>query len=1026
MTNPPIDTTADALTGRWWAPGLRPGEPSDGGRPSWAAFVEEAVAGADVPRVPAGPLPGTTGFRTVVAPLVRAALARVRTELPPAIVDLPAVRARFADDLTDALTRRAARTLVLELNVARVGGRLTGTTPEERFRSYVDSTARQCGLSALFREYPVLARTLAQACLAAADALTDLLDRFAADRADIAAELLTGTDPGPLTAVHRTGDQHRRGHAVAVLHFAEGNRVVYKPRPPRVHRHFNAVVDWFNAQPGSPGLRALALVERPGHGWTEFVDRRPCATPEEVHRFYLRQGAWLALLHAFDCTDLHFENLIASADHPVPVDLETLFHPTPPQEPGGSVDPAAVALAASVYRTGLLPRLILGDERALDASGLGGDAGAAAPEESVRWEAAGTDAMRLVRRTGELRGGANRPRLDGTDADPADHVDALVDGHRLGLRILADGRDELLGLLPAFADDETRVVVRATADYAALLDESTHPSLLRDAADRDALLREALADGTDRPGWAGLDDDEVAELWNGDVPLFTARPGAPDLWTGRGRRVRDALDRPGLDRVAQRLRGLGTAALDDQEWIIRATMASRATTPPHAPGRPLPANAPGQAAGRPREPGTNDPSGPGRTAPPLPTDAPGPARLLDAARAIGDTLLDRAHRNAGRVNWIGIELLGDRYWQPAPAGADLGGGYPGPALFLAQLAALTGTGRYAEAARLALRPVPDLLDRLAARPEQLPLIGSGAFAGLGGLTHALAHLAVLLDEHEFADLRDQAVRLTTSAAEAEHSPALADGTAGGLAALLAVHRATGSAEAWQGARQCADHLTGRPWPAARGFAAGTAGIGWALLRFARAGGSADHERAGLAALRSAACAGEVPTPWRNGTPDLELAVAEPKSARLADDGPTTVAQPTSWCEGAPGIALAVADSEVAMADQELARFVAKTAGRAGATGPLPDHSLCHGELGVLELLAHLKDPALGGRTAALLTALDRVGPVCGTPGAVPAPGLLTGLAGIGHGLLRLAFPDHTTSALLLQPPTDPRPSHRTP
>ncbi|MEE1788780.1 type 2 lanthipeptide synthetase LanM family protein [Streptomyces sp. SP17BM10] len=980
MTTPRSDMTARAVPtgaapGHWWEPGLRPGEPARDGRPAWAAFAEEALARAGAPQVPTGPLPGTTGFRPVVAPLVQAALTRVHCGIPPELADLPAIRNRFHDDLADTLTRQAARTLVLELHAARTNGHLTGSTPEERFRSYVEATAGRPGLSGLFRAYPVLARILARTCLAAAEALTDLLRRFAADRADIVATLLGGADPGRLTAVHRTGDQHRSGHSVAVLGFTNAQRVVYKPRPLRAHQHFNAVIERFNDQPGSPGLRAVTVIQRNDYGWTEFVDRRECTTPEEVRRFYLRQGAWLALLHAFDCTDLHFENLIACGDHPVPVDLETLFHPPAPQQPGGSVDPAAVALAASVHRTGLLPRLILGDDRAVDASGLGGDAGAAVPGESVRWEEAGTDRMRLVRRPGELHGGANRPALAGTHADPADHVDALLDGFRLARRILADDRDGLLALLPAFADDETRVVVRATADYATLLDESTHPGVLRDAADREALLRGLDADG---PGWTGVLDEEVADLWNGDVPLFTTRPGTTDLWTTRGRRVGRASDHDGLTRVANRLADTDQAdqadqadQVDraDQEWIIRATMTSRSTTPPHEPGP---------------SPGLPRPA----------ARAPSPEQILNAARPIADTLLAQAHRTTGRVNWISLELLGDRYWQPAPAGADLGGGYPGPALFLAQLAELTGTDRYAEAARLALRPVPELLDRLADRPDALPLIGSGAFAGLGGLTYALSRLAVLLDDREIATWLAEAVQLTATAAEEEHSPALADGTAGGLTALLAVHRASGDATARRGARRCADALLSRPFPTAHGFLAGTAGIGWALLRFAGTeDGGTEHERAGLAALHAAA---------------------------------TSSAPRRTWCEGSPGIALAIADSGAASTDDRLSRQLKATTEHTVAAGPLPAHSPCHGELGVLELLAHTKDPALAGRTTALLAALDRTGPICGTPSAVPAPGLLTGLAGIGHGLLRLAFPEHTPSALLLQAPIHPRPSHRTP
>jgi hypothetical protein len=62
----------------------------------------------------------------------------------------------------------------------------------------------------------------------------------------------------------------------------------------------------------------------------------------------------------------------------------------------------------------------------------------------------------------------------------------------------------------------------------------------------------------------------------------------------------------------------------------------------------------------------------------------------------------------------------------------------------------------------------------------------------------------------------------------------------------------------------------------------------------------------------------------------------------------------------------------------------------------------------------------------MLAGSDRSEPVCGTPGGLGSPGLLTGLAGIGHTLLRLGFPDHTASALLLQSPIGARPSTRTP
>ncbi|MEU5384455.1 type 2 lanthipeptide synthetase LanM family protein [Kitasatospora cineracea] len=1018
-----------------------PGDP----QPGWAAFLAAAVAAAPLaPVVPAGELPGTSGFRFVLAPFTELAATR----LPAAVSDteLPVLRAEFTDRLAQKLAGQAARTLVLELNVARAEGRLAGDTPAARFRAFLSMTARQDGLSALLSEYPVLGRLLAQTCVDAADALTELLDHYTADRAELLRTLLPGTDPGPLVSLRAAaGDGHRHGRSTAVLTFADGSRVVHKPRPLAAHRHFNELVGWFNGQPDVPELRTVALLERPGYGWLAHVAALPCRDRGQLELFYRRQGAWLALLHALDATDLHYENLIARADHPVPVDVETLFHPpVSGSTPGG--DPAALALAASVHRVGLLPLLLFGEDgTALDASGLGGDTGAATPLPVAAWAESGTDRMRLVRRAGTIAGADNRPRLDGAQADPTEFTEALVAGFRAGYRAIAAGREALTGpqgLVHRFAGDEVRVVPRATQAYATLLDESTHPDVLRDPADRDELLRLLGTDALGAPGPARLLEHEVAQLQDGDVPLFTARPDLADLWSGPGLRIPDALERPGLARVVEKIRAMGPADLDAQEWIVRAALAARSTAPAHRPddaptgvesdptgpdptGRPASertsrTTAERTTAERTTAERTSRTTAERTTAERTTAERTTAERLLGAARRIGDRLVEGAHRGRGRANWLGLELLGDRAWRFGPAGADLGHGYPGPALFLAELAAHTGEQRYADTSRQALGPLPALLERLAAEPEDLAAVGPGAFAGLGGIAYVLARTAVLLDDPESAGWADRAAELTGAAVECDHADAaagaradgwagVAEGAAGGLAALLAVHATTGSAAARRGAVLCAERLADRPLPAAPGFAEGAAGVGWALLRFAAAGGGERYGRAGLAALRRAArgvqnVQGVQSVPGVRGAAGVDLA----------------------WCRGLSGVALAVADSPAALADPELAGLVGRAVRASAAAGPLSGHAPCHGESGVLELLGRLADPGgrelLDRRAGALAAALDRVGPVCGAPGGLAVPGLLTGLSGIGLGLLRLGSAGRTVSTLLLQPSPSVRPS----
>jgi lantibiotic modifying enzyme len=89
-----------------------------------------------------------------------------------------------------------------------------------------------------------------------------------------------------------------------------------------------------------------------------------------------------------------------------------------------------------------------------------------------------------------------------------------------------------------------------------------------------------------------------------------------------------------------------------------------------------------------------------------------------------------------------------------------------------------------------------------------------------------------------------------------------------------------------------------------------------------------------------------------------------------------------------------------------------------------NHSLCHGDLGNLEFLFEagriLDNPTLlaevGSAADSILNSIDTYGWICGTPQGIETPGLMTGLAGVGYELLRLAEPERIPSMLMLAPP----------
>jgi lantibiotic modifying enzyme len=133
---------------------------------------------------------------------------------------------------------------------------------------------------------------------------------------------------------------------------------------------------------------------------------------------------------------------------------------------------------------------------------------------------------------------------------------------------------------------------------------------------------------------------------------------------------------------------------------------------------------------------------------------------------------------------------------------------------------------------------------------------------------------------------------------------------------------------------------------------------------------------------------------------------------------------TAWCHGAPGIGLARLRSlphrDDATTRGEIGTAVATTL----AEGFGQTHTLCHGDLGnldfVVQAAATLGDPRwrreADRRAARVLEEIDREGWRCGAPLKVESPGLMSGLAGIGYGLLRLAEPTRVPSVLILAPP----------
>lgn len=934
---------------------------------------------------------------------VRAGAQRLAQSYPHAPFDPQAVEAILFQDIPDVLALLVSRTLVLEMHVAGMQGQLQGSTPEERYQSFIQRLRQPKHALALLQEYPVLARQVTTRIDQWASFSLELLQHLCADWSAIREMFSSASDPGRLVAVEgRVGDRHRNGRSVQILRFASGFRLVYKPKSLAVDRHFQELIGWLNQRGAQPALRAALVLDRDHYGWVEHIAAQPCHTADEIQRFYERQGAYLAVLYALEATDFHSENLIAAGEHPIPIDLEALFHPH--EEIAGLAQAdqlAAATMNQSVLRVGLLPlrTWARADSAGLDLSGLGSIEGQLTPQEIPYWENKGTDAMRLGRKRVAMPERQNRPSLAGTPVDALAYTPAIVDGFTRMYRLLHQQHAALLatgGPLARFVDDEVRVVVRPTQTYAWLLQESYHPDVLRDALDRERFF-DALWSGVEqRPALARVIAAERRDLLCDDLPLFTTRPGSRSIWSSRGEQIQAYLDETGMSLVRRRLQRMDEDDLKQQSWFIRASLATLAGTGQHRQHSVAHPVAPHGSASK--------------------------ARLLAAARDIGDRLEALAISDGIAATWIGLTLTPHDTWVLAPLGLDLYDGVPGVVLFLAQLGALTGEARYTTLARRGLATM-----RHGIRELQSHVASVGAFDGWGGLIYTLTRLSLLWEEPPLLDEATALVERLPALIAQDTCLDLISGVAGCLTSLLALYQHAPAPHTFSAAVACGERLLvcaetvehGIGWPThiaatgpLLGFSHGVSGMAWSLLRLAELTGEQRFHTAAQAAIdyeRSLFDLG------KQNWPDLRDMTVY---GSLTGDSHDM----TAWCHGAPGIGMArlaglpYLDNAAVRADLDAALQ------RTLSNGFGFNHSLCHGDLGNLDLLLQAQTSAGYGWlsqpieqiAAMLLASIEAGGWRCGGHHGIETPGLMTGLAGIGYGLLRVAEPLRVPSVLVLE------------
>lgn len=855
-----------------------------------------------------------------------------------------------------------------KLAIAQVEFSLQGSSPRERYLDHIRKNyLSEAGLRAFLEEYHELGRQVSIILSLWIATTVELLERVKEDLSVLETTFNEGLPLGTLSSVTTNlGDFHNGGHSVSILGFSCGTSIIYKPKNIQISEIFYDFIQTLNTEGLSPPLKGYRLLARGEYGWEEKVEHLPCQTSAEVERYYERAGMYLCLFYLMNGSDMHYENVIASGEHPMLIDLETLFHGV---LRFNQKEEAVDRVQHSVLSTGFLPFFFFNQKKQknVDISSLGSDG---TGFTLVTWTHLHTDEITKSEEANGKRA-LHTVRYDGKTIAAKNHLSSLLSGfHRM--YTFLEGKKDLFEK-EGWWNSPIRIVLRGTRFYGYILQRlhSSECILNRESCERELSLLERFTDPRQQFPKHILEAEKKAVL-QGDIPYFYSFPKSTHLFF-QGKVVESGC----LEPLHLPLYQMQKDDRKIQEIYIRQSFFIK-DAPLHE---------------------TQTQATSVQEMEKLPTAA----EILSQVQTIASNLKNRAFMSKdGSLGWIHLEPNNHGVDQLSlqPLSDTLYSGRAGIALFFAALARITRNPEWKEAALSSLIPLCRTIHQ-GQRRRLINLVGIGGMTGIGGVIYGLLHTGKLLDLPELThDAQTLIQSIEPKHIQEDLHYDLIFGSAGFILSLLNYHTHTKDPKVLSLATLAGEHLCRKAssvgkgalaWPGVEklhllGMSHGTAGIALALIKLARATGNTQFESVASSAIS-----------WERFRFN-----AEKKNWPRLSSGPETYM--SAWCHGATGIGFARLAGLDGEGDPQTLNEIEAAIEVTLAHFNTSKLTLCCGDPGRLEFLRSVREQLgrqdLDSSIARCLSSVFARMQKTQESGEFPSPGFMQGSAGQGFFLLR--------------------------
>ncbi len=213
--------------------------------------------------------------------------------------------------------QKCFKSLLYCLNVARVEGKLKGSTAEERYIYFCEE--KDVIIENMNNSFPKMTMQIRKEIKGKLLYLIEVVEDYLANKEEICRQLMD--EEQDIVDINLGGDWHN-DKCVVIFECSKGGKVVFKPTKGGNIDFLKGISRFFFDDEYSSNYGAYMTDKGT---WVKFVEHRTLENNDDIKEFYYNYGKLIFMTYILGINDMHYENVIANGKYPVITDVETIF-----------------------------------------------------------------------------------------------------------------------------------------------------------------------------------------------------------------------------------------------------------------------------------------------------------------------------------------------------------------------------------------------------------------------------------------------------------------------------------------------------------------------------------------------------------------------------------------------------------------------------------------------------------------------------------------------------------------------------